>query len=360
MTALEFWAESLGELHAREKRSAFQFLQQRARRLADQRAADTPFGREPTDRQPNMGTWHPVQDVPTQASGVGQPFALKPASLKLDRTPLATDQTFRDQFTKDTDMDLQLGHTLIGNWKSDPSHKNLEYLYEHFSPGLLEPSIRTFSKRRLPEPAVRARVYNTFHEALDQFDPSIAEETGKTFHEFFRDQHVRGRKAIAGEEGTGMSRWADRYSRFGSVNWQRGTKLNKYRLMSEHFELEHGQSATAAELAERAGVKIKDMERIIKELRPDHLHSRNEKTDFLVDEAQVHEITWSKIRDSVAPQERAMLDAWSGNLDLPSSQQKKDSELAAQFGLTPQKWSRVKRGWRDRFSLEVQQQQRFM
>lgn len=349
---IDRWIEDLRDFRdsaeRHEKISMFEFARRRAQQFAEQRAADTPhYVDTPTGRNPNMGTWHPINEQPV-SSPTGQPFNLVPHSLRLEKSPL------EDEYRKKhgNAWEKELGRTLITEWQNTRNPDTLEHIYALYEP-LLERTINNYARRRLPEPAVRARTYNTFLSSVEKYDPSSQQE----FHNFFTNWGARGGTAVSGGEGTGLNRWADRYSNFAAVNWQRGSKLNKVRLIQSQFELEHGRQATAAELIEKTGWKPREVSKLVKELRGDHISSRNITGEGGLDERAMHTMAWERVRDGLPVDERKIMDDLVEYMDADKAMGQR--ELASRHGISEQKLSRFKKKLRTQLQTELERQQRF-
>lgn len=250
-------------------------------------------------------------------------FRFRPRAFSLRRPDLQQDEGLRavaEQFQNPTKREDAIGRELIRRWKADPNEEVLEQIYGHYNP-LIQQTYQSFSTRRLPGPAVKARVYNAVKRDLDRYDPT----SPKTFHEFFRERSAREY----------VSRWAGENSNFGKINWERASKLQKMQIHADQYELETGEAISAKELRERTGFSERDIRLGMTELKSDLLGSKFLKQDWQVNEDAVARAAFQRVRDAMPRREQAMLDdVLSGSMT--------NSAFAKKYGISEPEASRFK------------------
>jgi len=251
----------------------------------------------------NIGTWHPASDKVVNRD---VSFTQSPMLSKENVAKLMHGKVVRN-------VDSFIGDELIKDYKKSPSEEKMEHLFAFYEPRILDRTIRSYSSRRLPEPAIRGRVYNNFLQAIDRYDP----KSKKSFHMYFAENGVRGGKGIASqpEEGEergkgflGMSRWANRYANFASTNSDRSRHHGKFQTVGNILKLQLGREANAKELAKETGFSLKDVKLMQQEVKSDLVQSRN-LGDTNNDMDVGASIAWQRARDTLSVPERRIADA---------------------------------------------------
>lgn len=308
----------------REKESFDISFRSFANRQATQRMRSTPHSSfddddddDATDERGdgNIGTWHPISspfededddDDDDAAPTASLTFQLRPVPTSFSVSPLESMGDLNKR-ARAAGMrpDLYVADQLVRQYQADPTDEKLEHLFSHYKKTVIDKEIRRHTKRRLPEPAVRGRVYNNFVDSVRKFNPD--NEEGKSLHEFIREDGFRAGAAVAGGTGKGVAKWADRYSRIGAINHERMNKHQKYQILQEMNQINLGREADAAEIQQQTGWKLKDLSVIMEEASADHIASRNAQ-DGREDRGLQYRMAIERARERFPRNERKLVD----------------------------------------------------
>lgn len=267
-------------------------------------------------------------------------FQLKPFDLRFQK---AEDPEISKIWSaNDPNAENRVEEILVARYKENPSPEHLENLMAHFEDNL-EQRVRRYSNRRLPEPAVRGKVYNTFHDALQKYDP----DRGMQFHTYLYQQHFN--------QGQ-LPTWASRYSSLGTQAKSRSKYTGVARAIHEQYEMDFGREATAKELNQEAGIPLKQASYLLKEMGGEYTASRNLRSDFGVSENAVYEIALRRALSEMPPGTRKIAeDAISVDV---IERRKSLTDVAQDNGVTSQKVSKVKKDLQARVLAHLQTAQR--
>lgn len=309
-------------------------------------AEESAFTQTPTPTSSNLGTWHGV-DEDDEEEDEGNPlssFVFRPRTTKFTRSPLSDDPEMRRKFTNQTQREREIGHRLIADYKASPDDQKLEHIYAHYE-DLLDRTVRTYRNRRLPEAAIRGRVYNAFRKAIDRFEPG-----GKAFHNVFEQD-------VASNE---VHKWANSYSNFGKVNWERARHLGRIQLLQNQFKLDVGREPTADEIKKETGLKLKDIRVALKEIRDDNVASKMHENDHAIDMGALYRRGLRRVRDTLSPKERVVFDDLYGYF-LGTKSTKFDGkfkDLARQHGVSPSWVTKFRQRVQSRLDQDINMQVR--
>jgi hypothetical protein len=189
-----------------------------------------------------------------------------------------------------TNSELAIQRELISRYKADPSQANMEAVFAVYEPNL-EGSIRKAAARRIPEPAVRGKIYNTFVKALDRYDPTV----GTEFHTYLYNNYInRG----------DVNHYIQEHSSFGKVAKNRRSKLDMVRTIQEQSELDAGRELNSSELKETTGMSLKHLGYLQKEMRREVLGSSYMQSDFNYSESSLYSLAIQRAIDSLPSHER--------------------------------------------------------
>lgn len=294
----------------------------------------------------NLGTWLPVDDdgdLPDEQEDEGgtgpvvrQNFVFKPRRVSFPKPDLT--QWSADFEGKEQDRENYVGRRLIDTWKQTKDPELLDQIYGHYEQ-LLESTIKTHARRRLPEPAIRGQVYAEFLDSLEKFDAS----RNMQFHNYFTD---RG-------GGREVKRWVDRYSGFSRVSTDRTAARDAVRTAIEEFKATENREPTAEDLVSRVnGIPLTQIRRILPELKSVGLSSRNIRSDYIVDESAAWLRTVNRVAESLPPRERPVFeDYWSQDLGGGVKRMNK-GQLAARHNITPQQLAKMLTKWNEQLKTE--------
>lgn len=251
------------------------------------------------------------------------------------------------------DRENYVNHRLIDRWKRTGSEEDLEKLYGRYS-GMLEGVIRSVSRRKVPEPAVRGRVYNTFKTALDTYDPS----KGAQFHSWLDLQN------------RGVRNWASQNQNFAKVPKSRASKQEAFRVAFEQFEQEHGREPTAREMKnELPEYKSSEIRMMLQEKDRVLASSMNLQREYAYNESRLMEQAVREVRDSLPQNEQKFFDDYLAQhgktLGITTSTAPSfrpgrgfKSELGQRYGLSSVQVSRRIARYRGLLSQEIQRLER--
>ena len=262
-------------------------------------------------------------EAPAAATFGAASFKFTRIPVAFERPDLVKDPVFQGIVTQAGSAlaaENDVGRELVRRYQQTKDPRALEQIYGHYD-RLIEGTVYKHRDKRIPEPAVRARVLNAVHEAVETYDPS----SPKTFHQFFREQ----------KEGQWVSRWAGENTSFGKVNWTRSPKLQKLREYEHLLELEKGEAITNAELRRATGLSERDIRLGRQELSRDLISSKEMRQDFQLDHGVQHRIARRRVLDSLpSHQQKVFRDVDEGVLS--------NSEIARRHGMSDTALSRLK------------------
>lgn len=232
----------------------------------------------------------------------------------------------------------EIERELVARYKQAPTQENLEAVYAHFTPNL-EGYIARYKAQRVPEPAVRGKVYNAFHDALQKFDPERS--GGMQFHSYLYSQYLN-----QGE----VPKFVNAHKGFGNVARSRLSKLDQVRMIQEQTELDLGREVTSRELAEATGLSLKHIAFIQSELRNEHMSSKDVRRDFNVSENAQMQTAIDRALDSLRGRDRKIAERLMSE-DVVS-QRVKAGQVAKEFGVTDSTVTKIKKQLKDQVSRE--------
>jgi len=302
---------------------------------------------EPEDASPNIGTWSPPEPgIP----GVTR-FTFQDREAGF-RTPDYDDEDLSSGFSGNAqDRENHIGHQLIRRYKETPTPEKMEHVMSHYDQ-LLGTAIARFSRQRLPEPAVRGRVYNAFVDAVNDYDFREG-DAGKSmqFHNYFMNFPLKGK----------VKHWADSHRGFAHVPFERAAKHDQVRVVTEQFELDHGRTPTVPELQNLTnGISVNELRRIIPELKSTGLSSKNIRGDFIIDESELWGRAVHRTRDSLTSgsTERAVYEDFFAPVFGQTDVQLSKGALAKKHGITASKLSKLFSKYRRLHNKEMELLQR--
>jgi DNA-directed RNA polymerase specialized sigma subunit len=279
---------------------------------------------------PNLPSWSargedgPESDVAEEAE-VDTPF-IAPTNFKFVERPL----TWQNPYGTDEDES-----ELTLRWQKSKDPQDLEALMAR-NRDFLEHRIRRHIKKRVPRPAVRGMVYNTFIDSAKKWDP----ERGGNLRTFFKSEERNLDKKIRP------------LAQFGKAERGRVSKMEKVRSAREAFEIEHDREPTKLELHEHTGITVKDLGLILTEDRADHLGSRRLDADSDVDTHSQSMYAVRRVRDYYNSRQQKIINHMFGldNADfIPST-----GALARKFGMSDSAVSNFKQRLQRRVQEELQ------
>lgn len=250
----------------------------------------------------------------------------------------------------DLEQENYVNHRLINRYKATGDPEDLEKLYGRYN-SLLEGSIRSISRRKLPEPAIRGKVYNGFKKAVDSFD----ESRGMQFHNYFHDTQLRG-----------IRTWASQNQNFARVPKSRAAKQDAFRVAFEQFEQDHGREPTARELKqELPNYKDSEIRMLLQEKDTVLASSMNLQREYAYNESRMMRQAATSVRESLPPEDQAIFDDYMqqhgvtlGTSSMGSGTQRPGrgfkSDLAKRHGLTSVQISRKFGNYRALMAQEIQ------
>ena len=325
-------------MDASEKTSRFGFLRARVGAMEPSQPEDSP--------SPNLGTWSPA---PAQV-GVTQ-FRFQGRDAGLRRADYS-DPTLLEGFTGPArDQENYIGDQLLRRYKEDPTPERMEHLMAHHDQ-IIGTTIANYSRRGLPEPAVRGKVYNAFSDAVQKYD--FREKDGRKpmqFHNYFM-----------GNIGQSpVKRWANELKGFAHVPAARAAKHDQVRVVVEQYKLDHGREPAVAELQNLTnGISAAELRRILPELDTTGVSSRNIRADFIVDESELWSRAVRNVRDGfpAGSTERAVMeDFFAPVFGLPDAKMSK-GELAKKHRISASKLSKLFKRFRELNAAEMDRIQR--
>jgi hypothetical protein len=293
------------------------------------------------DDSHGFSTWAPVEGTPgiTRFTFQNRDAGLRKADYN--------DPTLSSGFDGATrDRENFIGRRLLEQYKEAPSPDKLENLMAHYEQ-VLAVDISKYAGQKLPEPAVRGRVYNAFKHAVDTYDMQRDTEGGKpmALHNFYQ-QSVSGPK---------VARWASSHKGFAHIPYERAAKHDQVRTALQDFELDSGREPSAQELVSLTnGITLAEMQRILPELKSTGTSSRNIRQDYIVDESAAWRSAVHRVRDVMpeGPKRQLYEEYFAPIFGLPDSRMRK-GQLAAKYGMSGSQLSKLFAEWKNQINREM-------
>lgn len=230
---------------------------------------------------------------------------------------------------------------LITDYKQSRDPRKLEQLYGLYQPSL-DRMISQAAYGRLPEPAVRAKTYTAFKQAVENYDP----DHGKRFYNYFADNQFR----------TAQNSFRP-YSNFRKVVHQRAANLDAVDKITKDLELQHGQAPTSKEIGleyqKLYGKTLREGEikTMLKELAPEHMRSAELDNSYMSDTTNQMYIASLRAKDAVPGSEKALFEALFLK-PLEGGVAPTQKEIAKKFNMSPATLNRRTQDYRNNIMRE--------
>lgn len=143
---------------------------------------------------------------------------------------------------------------LYKQWKEKQDKESFQKIYMHMKPDIENAARKASMGSNIPQPVHKIWAAQSFYDALKRFDPNKGASL-KT--------HVWN--SVQGK----ANRLNYEYQNIGKVPETRITQIGQFKSEQAHMLNELGREPTAAELADRVGMGIKDVGRLSKEIQKD-------------------------------------------------------------------------------------------
>lgn len=230
---------------------------------------------------------------------------------------------------------------LLEDYRSTKSERSLEKLYGLYQ-RQIDGLITSTSTGRLPEPAVRARTYTAFKDAVDKYDTG----SQKKFYNYFVDNHF-----------SSVRNYFRPYSNFRKVVHHRAANLDAVSKIKADLELELGREPSRKEISTEyrklysKTLSEGELKTMMKELAPEHLGSAELDNSYMADAGRQMYIAALRARDNVPPAERKVFDALIID-PLEGNASKTQREVAKDYGLSTSRMNRKAQEYRTSIQRE--------
>jgi len=268
-----------------------------------------------------------------------RPPAAPPAPQYVKRPRASFEFTSRSILLDDVNKDAAEAE-LVLDWQKTKDPAKLESLFA-LNKSWLDSASQSYNSRRIPRPAVKGMIYNSFIETVKKWDP----ERGANLKTFW------GRF-----QGPNVDKDITQMSQFGKAAKTRVTKVERMRQLAESFELENRREASDSELSAFSDGEftVEAIKLINKEAKGDRLGSLVLDADMSQDTERGIQMATRRARDYHNSRDQRILNHMFG-LDK-AEHITSNRSLGKKFGVSEQRISNLK----SQFASNIQQEMQLL